>query len=156
MKQRSGFTLIELLVTLAILGVLASGALQLAEVAVRRTQEQELRSALRQIREAIDSHKRAADAGRVRMAADESGYPRSLNDLVDGVVDVGDARGARIYFLRRLPRDPTADPALPAELSWGLRSYESPPSIPRAGRDVFDVYSQSTGSGLDGRPYSQW
>lgn len=151
-----GFSLIELLVTLAILGVLAGGALSVGELVHRRAQEQELRSALRQIREALDAYKRLADAGRIRKAADETGYPRSLAELADGVPEVGSATGQRIYLLRRLPRDPMAAPEVPPAQTWGLRSFASEPDNPRPGRDVFDVYSLSTRSGLDGRAYREW
>jgi len=152
----AGFTLVELLITVAILALLAGGAMSFADVSVKRNQEQELRAALRQIREGIDAYKGAADAGRIRKAADESGYPPTLAALTEGVSEAGDLRGKKIYFLRRLPRDPTADPALPAEATWGLRSYESEPGDPRPGRDVFDVYSLSPRVGLGGRPYREW
>lgn len=152
----SGFTLIELLITVAILALLASGAMTFADLAVKRGQEQELRSSLRQIREAIDAYKAATDAGRIRKASDESGYPPTLTALTGGVPDAAQADGRKQYFLRRLPRDPMADPSLPAEATWGLRSYDSDPDNPQAGRDVFDVYSLSPKVGLGGRPYREW
>jgi general secretion pathway protein G len=151
-----GFTLIELLITVAILALLAGGATSVAELAVKRNQERELRLALRQIREAIDAYKRAADTRHVRLAADESGYPRSLSELTDGVVDPLSPKGAKQYFLRSLPRDPMADSSLPAEATWGLRSYESEPDHPQPGKDVYDVFSLSPKLGLNGQPYSQW
>ena len=153
-----GFTFIELAVTLAILGVLALLALPVAELTVKRTKEQELRTSLRQIRTALDDYKKAVDEGRIPRKADESGYPSSLDLLVEGVVDPKDPAGKqRIYFLRRMPRDPlAADPAVPASRTWGLRSYESPYDSPRPGRDVFDVHSTSDGVGLNGVPYRQW
>lgn len=151
-----GFTLIELLITVAILAMLAGGAMSFASLAVQRTQEQELRGALRQIREAIDAYKVAADTGRIAKAADASGYPPTLSALVEGVPDAGSAQAKKLYFLRRLPRDPMADPALPAEASWGLRSYESDADNPQPGRDVFDVYSLSPRTSIGGRPYREW
>ena len=155
-RANRGFTLIELLITVAILAVLASGAMAVAELTTRRGQEQELRAALRQIREAIDAHKAAADAKRIVQPADASGYPPQLSVLVQGVPDAGSVTGKKLYFLRRLPRDPLADPALPPEATWGLRSYESDADNPRPGRDVFDVYSLSSKQSLGGRPYREW
>lgn len=152
-----GFTLIELVITLAVLGILASVALPLAELSVQRARENELRAALREIREAIDAYKQAADEQRIARNADQSGYPPTLRVLVDGVVDVKDPRGGKLYFLRRIPRDPMAeDPEQPAELSWGKRSFASPPDEPREGADVFDVYSHSTHVGLNNIPYRKW
>ncbi len=155
-RKPGGFTLIELLITVAILGLLAGGAMTFADLAVKRSQEQELRTSLRQIREAIDAYKAMTDANRISKAADESGYPPSLALLTEGVPDAGNAKGKKLYFLRRLPRDPTADPALPAEATWGLRSHDSDPDHPQPGRDVFDVYSLSPKVGLGGRPYREW
>src|SRR5262245_3454590 len=153
-----GFTFIELVITLAILGVLALMALPFAELTAKRAKEQELRTGLRQIRTAIDDYKKAVDDGKVLRKVDESGYPPSLDVLVEGVVDSKDPSGKqRMYFLRRLPRDPmVAEPALPASRTWGLRAYESSHDAPRPGRDVFDVYSTSDGVGLNGVPYRQW
>jgi general secretion pathway protein G len=155
-RPAGGFTLVELLISVAIVAVLASGAMAYADLAVRRGQEQELRTALRQIREAIDAYKAAADAGRIRRSADDNGYPPSLAALTEGVPEVGHPNGRKLYFLRRLPRDPMAEASLPAELTWGLRSYESDPADPRPGRDVFDVHSLSRKAGLGGQPYREW
>jgi general secretion pathway protein G len=153
-----GFTLIELVVTVAIIGVLVSVALPLAELTVQRAKEQELRAGLRQIRAALDDYKKAVDEGRIVRKADESGYPPSLDVLVEGVSDAKDpAKKRLVYFLRRVPRDPLADdPAIPAARTWGLRSYESSHDSPREGKDVFDVYSLAPGVGLNGVPYRQW
>lgn len=151
-----GFTLIELVVTVAIVGLLAAMASPLGELALRRVKEHELRSALREIRTAIDAYKVASDAGRVSHPADATGYPPSLSVLVEGVPDERDVAKRKIYFLRRLPRDPFADPDQTAEDSWGKRSYESPPDEPRSGQDVFDVYSLSDQTAINGTPYKSW
>ena len=151
-----GFTLIEQLVVVAIVGILALGVVPLGELAAQRTREQDLRVALRQIRTAIDAYKRAADDGRIERKADESGYPRRLRDLVDGVPDIKTPDRRPVRFLRRLPRDPFAAATLPAEDSWALRSYASPPSSPAPGADVFDVSSRAEGSGLNGIAYREW
>ena len=95
-----------MVVTVAIVAVLASVAVPMTELAVQRGKEQDLRSALRQMRDAIDAYKQAADEGRIVKVADQSGYPRSLDVLVDGVEDVRDPKKRKIYFLRRIPRDP--------------------------------------------------
>lgn len=158
-RRGYGFTLIELVITVAIVGVLAGMALPLAETTIRRSKEAELRTALRQIREAIDTYKRAGEPpqARIRMRADASGYPPRLEDLVEGVEDITRPDLAKIYFLRRLPRDPfSGDPDLPAAETWGRRSYASPPDNPQAGEDVFDVHSLAEGIGLNGIPYRQW
>ncbi|MDC7713908.1 type II secretion system protein [Vogesella sp. LYT5W] len=153
-----GFTLIELVVTVAIVALLASIALPLAELTVQRGKEQELRVALRQIRDGIDAYKKAVDEGRILKAADESGYPKTLAVLVEGVLDPKDPdKQRKIYFLRRLPHDPmVADPQLDAAETWGLRSYDSEADAPEEGDDVFDVYSKADGNGLNGIPYRQW
>src|SRR5207249_580703 len=124
-----GLTLIELLVTVAIVATLATIALPLADMAIRREKEQDLRRALRDIRDALDAYKRASDEGRIAREADQSGYPPSLTTLVQGRTDLKSIDARKIYFLRRLPRDPFFPDAkaLP-ELTWRLRSYESPPN----------------------------
>lgn len=155
-RPARGFTLIEMVVVVLIVGILASAAMPLAALHKRRSQEAELRLALRTLRMAIDDHKRAWEAGRIEKKTDASGYPPSLDVLVQGVVDVSSPTGQRIYFLRRLPRDPFADPQLPAAQTWATRSYASPPDAPAAGADVFDVASRAAGLGLDGVPYRQW
>jgi len=152
-----GFTLIELVVAVAILGILAAGLLPLAQLAVQRGKEQELRGALRELRGALDAYKKAADEGRIEKKADASGYPPELAVLVEGVKDAKSTEDRKIYFLRRIPRDPFfEDSTVEPEETWGLRSYESPPDDPREGDDVFDVYSQSSRTGLNGVPYRQW
>lgn len=154
----SGFTLIEMMVTVAIVSLLASVALPLAEVSVKRSQEHELRLALREIRTALDAYKQAVEEGRISSAMQESGYPRSLQVLVDGVPDASSPdRKKRIYFLRRIPRDPFfTDPTRPDEETWGQRSYASSPEAPEEGEDVFDVHSLASGMGLNGIPYVRW
>lgn len=156
--NQKGFTLVELIMTLAIIGLLATLTLPMAELAVQHSKEQELRVALRQIREALDAYKFAADEGRLERSAGSSGYPATLQVLVDGVSDIKNPTNEnQIYFLRRLPRDPmSADENASNDETWGKRSYQSSPDDPQEGDDVFDVYSLSTGTGLNGVPYSQW
>ena len=146
-----GFTLVELVITVAIVAVLASVALPLHELMAQRAKEQDLRRALRDIREAIDTYKEAADEGRIEKRVGQSGYPPRLTALVEGVVDQKNPRKDRIYFLRRLPPDPFTEDG-----RWGLRSYASPPDSPSEGEDVFDVYSLANGTGINGRPYKEW
>ena len=145
-----GFTLIELLITVAIVAVLASVALPLAETTVQRGKEQDLRRSLREIREAIDAYKRAYDEGAIEKKLGASGYPPTLQVLVDGVRDKRVPDETRIYFLRRVPRDPVSGG------EWGLRSYASSAADPREGADVYDVYSLGEGAGLNGVPYREW
>lgn len=154
--RQAGFTLIEVVVTVVILGLLAGIAMPLTETVVRRSQEQELKTALMTLRNGIDAYKEAVDAGRIEKKAGESGYPPSLEVLETGVPDRRSASGAKIYFLRRIPRDPFGDKTQPPVRTWGLRAYDSPPDMPRPGKDVFDVYSLSEGKALDGTPYREW
>lgn len=152
-----GFTLVELMIVVAIMAVLASSAMPLYELTAQRDREKELRVALRQIREAIDAYKRAINDGRIARKADESEYPRKLDDLVVGMPDAKDPEKRKIYFLRRLPRDPmSSDSSLSAAETWGKRAYESPPDSPQEGDDVFDVYSRSQQTGLNGIAYDKW
>ncbi|HEY0974624.1 MAG TPA: type II secretion system protein [Solimonas sp.] len=151
-----GFTLIEMMVTVVIISILATVAFPMAEVAARRSKEQELRRGLREIRNALDAYRTAVDEERIERVVGSSGYPKQLRVLVEGVVDARNPSGGRIMFLRRIPRDPFADRELLAEQTWGLRSYESPPENPKPGKDVFDVYSLSKQTGLNGVPYSEW
>lgn len=151
-----GFTFIELVATLAILAVLAAMAFPMAELTVKRAKEQELRYDLRQIRDAIDAYKKAWDEGRIAKAVGETGYPKSLNVLVEGVEDLRSPEKAKIYFLRRIPDDPLAPPGLHGADSWGKRSYASSPDEPKEGDDVYDVYSLNTDKGINGLPYRQW
>jgi general secretion pathway protein G len=152
-----GFTLVELMIVVAIMAVLASSAMPLYELTAQREKEKELRVALRQIREALDAYKRAVGDGRIVRKAEESEYPRKLEDLVLGIPDVKDPEKRKIYFLRRLPRDPmAADPGLTDAGTWGKRAYESPPDNPQEGDDVFDVYSRSQQIGLNGIAYDKW
>jgi general secretion pathway protein G len=156
-RQQGGFTLIELVITVAIIGLLASAAFPLTSMAIQREKESELRAALREIRSAIDAYKDAAEQGRITVQADKSGYPAELRLLYQGVEDASRPDKALIYFMRRLPRDPFfPDGTAPAEETWGLRSYASPPESPQPGDDVYDVYSLSTGKSLNGVPYHDW
>jgi general secretion pathway protein G len=148
-----GYTLVELLAVLAILSILAMGAAPLAELASQRQKEQVLRDALWEIRGALDAYKRAVDGGQLPRQAGGSGYPPGLTALVEGVTG---AQGQRLYFLRRLPRDPFAPPEQTAEASWALRCYDSPPEAPRPGADVYDVQSRSTRIGSNGIPLKDW
>ena len=151
-----GFTLVEMVAVVAIVGILSSMALPVLELVKRRTQELELRQALRTIRTALDQYKSAADAHSIEVPADATGYPPTLETLVQGAVDPRTPERKLRYFLRRLPRDPFADPTLSAAAGWGLRSYNSPPDAPRPGADIFDVFSLSQRQAIDGSLYSSW
>lgn len=151
-----GFTLLEMVIVVMIVGILASAAVPLTALHQRRQNEAELRQGLRSIRLALDAYKRAWDQGQIEKKEGETGYPPTLDVLVSGVTDIRQSTNKRIYFLRRLPRDPFASVSMPAAATWGLRSYASPAEQPQAGSDVFDVYSRTEGVGLDGTPYRQW
>ncbi|MBB5190858.1 general secretion pathway protein G [Silvimonas terrae] len=157
MQRQCGFTLIELMVTLTILAVLATVALPLTQIAAQRTREEELRRDLWQMRAAIDAYKQASDDGRITKSIEDTGFPPTLNVLVDGVKDMKDPAGNKMYFLRRIPRDPFCDcPSKKNDETWGKRSYASPPDSPEEGKDVYDVYSLSEAVGVNGQPYRQW
>jgi len=151
-----GFTLIEMLVVLTLMAILASAARPLLELSVQRSREHELRQALRTVRTALDAYKKAVELGTVGKSAEDSGYPPSLNALVAGVPDAKSPEGKKVYFLRRLPRDPFADKSLDPADTWGLRAADSPPDEPRPGRDVFDIYSRSGRLALDGTKVRDW
>jgi general secretion pathway protein G len=152
-----GFTLIELVITLAIIGLLATAAMPLAQLVAQREKEADLRTALRDIRTAIDAYRVAAQTGHIKQELGASGYPPDLKSLYAGVEDVSSEKKVNLYFLRRVPRDPFfPDANVAAEETWGLRSYQSPPEDPQPGDDVFDVYSQSGSKGLNGIPYREW
>lgn len=155
----TGLTLIELVIALAIMAILASAVLPMAEVTVKRTKELELKRALREIRSAIDAYKADFDLlveqKKIITSVDETGYPETIDVLLEGK-DWGDAGtfgGMKKKYLRRIPRDPFDE----FELGWGFRSYEDDyDSTVWGGNDVYDVYSQSDKYGLDGTPYNKW
>jgi general secretion pathway protein G len=154
----NGFTLIEMLVTVTIVALLSTITFPMLELAERRSNERELREALRQIRSALDGYKQAVDEGRILEENKGTGYPPNLDLLVSGVPDAKNPnRDQRIYFLRKLPHDPMMAQAGAAGTAiWGLRSYASPPGSPQPGADVFDVYSLSPSIGLNGVAYKDW
>jgi general secretion pathway protein G len=157
MRPGRGFTLIEVLVTLTILALLGTLVVPVAQVAVQRQHEQELRRSLREIRLAIDAYKRASDEGRIPTTTGATGYPTRLESLIEGVRDLRSPKESKIYFLRRLPRDPfNLDPEVPDAQTWGKRSYASEPDDPHEGDDVYDVYSLSPKVGLNGIAYTRW
>lgn len=160
-KLQKGFTLIELVATVTILAILASAALPMLQMSVQRAKENELRANLRQIREAIDVYKKLADTkdGSIKKIEGQTGYPPNLEILVEGILDEKDPNKNKIRFLRRIPIDPMQSASEVNESlsnNWGLRSYESEADDPKAGDDVYDVYSLSSQVGINGVPYAQW
>jgi general secretion pathway protein G len=153
-----GFTIIELVITVAILSLLATAAAPSAQLIYHREREVELRNALRTVRNAIDAYKHAWDTGHIKKELNQSGYPPDLTALVDGVPDASSAKeGVKIFFLRRVPRDPFwPDATTPAVDTWALRAYASAPDDPQPGDDVFDVHSRSSRIGLNRVPYRDW
>ncbi len=150
--RNSGHTLIELLVTMVILCILAVGVLPLSEMAFKRTKEIQLRENLRIIRNALDEHKRLSDEGKIAVDAFSSGYPKTLDVLIEGVEVGGGPKPYKKRLLRKIPRDPMTEDG-----EWGLRSYaDDPDSDVWGGKDVYDVYSKSDREALDGTKYSEW
>ena len=147
-RSERGLTLVELIVTVAILSILASAAIPIARFKVKRDRERELRRDLWEMRDAIDHYKDAADRGGIQTKVDSQNYPPDLETLVTGV----DIQGKKVKFLRRIPVDPMTGKA-----EWGLHSMkDDPKSDSFSGDSVFDVYSKSTDTALDGTKYSDW
>ena len=147
-KGERGLTLVELIVTVAILAILAAGAAPLARFKVKRDKERELRYDLWTMRDAIDKYKDAADKGAFQTKVDSQNYPPDLQTLVDGV----DVQGKKVRFLRHIPVDP-----MTGKPEWGLRSMQDDPTSDSfGGQSVFDVYTKSQGTALDGTKYSDW
>jgi general secretion pathway protein G len=147
-KRQSGMTLVELIVAIAIMAILATGVLPITRNVVKREREKELRAALWQMRDAIDRYKDAADLGKFQVKLDSNGYPPDLDELVKGV----DVAGKKIRFLRRIPMDPMTH-----SKEWGLRSMQDDPNSDSwGGQAVFDVYTKSPGTALDGTKYQDW
>jgi general secretion pathway protein G len=150
-----GYTFVELLVVTTIVLILASAVQPLAKVTMQRSREAQLHRVLREMRTAIDKFKDAADAGQIpttELKANSEGYPPDLETLVEGVSVVNDATGRKLKFLRRVPVDPMS-----GEAEWGLRAYQDKPdSSSWGGQNVYDVYSKSGGTGLDGTKYRDW
>ena len=150
-RNATGVTLIELIVAMGILTILVSGILPLSVMTYKRTKEIELHQNLRIIRDAIDAYKKMVDDGRIALTVDGTGYPPSLDILVEGV-DSNDPDPIKLKFLRRIPKDPMTEDGV-----WGLRSYaDGPGSDIWGGQDVYDVYSQSEDQALDGTYYRDW
>ena len=149
---QGGLTLVELIVAVALLALLSTVAMPLARVQLKRERERELRAALREIRTAIDRYKDAADRGMIQVQLGTEGYPMKLDVLVEGVKMNNSPEGKRLKFLRRIPQDPMTNSP-----EWGVRSYQDEPdSTSSNGENVFDVYTKSQGTAMDGSKYSEW
>lgn len=150
MNRQRGFTLAELVMVVALISILAAVAVPTAKFTIKRQREAELRLALRQMRNAIDEHKRLADQGMIQVELGTEGYPKELDVLVEGVDVVGQT--VKKKFLRRIPVDPMTGKA-----EWGMRSYQDEPDSRTWGRqNVYDVYSLSAATALDGTKYKDW
>ena len=148
LRDQRGLTLIELIVAISLLTILVGAAMPIARVRVQRERERELRRDLWEMRDAIDRYKDAADRGAFQIKLGSEGYPPDLETLVKGV----DVQGKTLRFLRRIPVDP-----LTGNNEWGLRSMQDEPdSTSWGGQNVFDVYTKSQGTALDGTKYSEW
>ena len=146
-----GFTLLELMMSVMIISILVGLAVPLARNSIKREKEIELRSALREMRTAIDKYKDASDRGFIMVKVDTEGYPEKLQDLVDGVQMVG-AVDKKLKFLRRVPKDPMTN-----STEWGQRSYQDDPKATSwGGQNVFDVFTKSEGTAFDGTKYNEW
>ena len=155
LRSSRGYSFVELLVVSAMLMVLASAVLPLSQVTMQRQREAELRRSLREMRTAIDRYKDAVDLGMIGgtdVRAGSEGYPPDLETLVEGVEVLNDATGRKLKFLRRIPIDP-----MTKSTEWGLRSYQDDPdSTSWGGDNVYDVYSESTATALNGTTYNEW
>jgi general secretion pathway protein G len=151
LRSPRGFTVVELIVAVAIMSILATAALPLARVTIQREREIELRRDLREMRDGIDKYKLASDQNMIEKKLDTEGYPPDLQTLVDGL-SLLNTVDKKIKFLRRIPKDP-----MTGTTDWGLRSYQDDPeSSSWGGQNVFNVFTKSTGTALDGSKYSEW
>ena len=155
MRREGGYTFIELVIVTAVLMILASAVMPLAQVTSQRQREAELRRSLREMRTAIDKFKDAVDAGQIpqtELEPGSEGYPPDLETLVEGVSAAGDASGRKLKYLRRIPIDP-----MTTSTEWGMRSYQDKPDATSwGGQNVFDVFTKSEGKALDGTKYRDW
>jgi len=154
-QKNKGFTLVEMIITLTILAILAAAVFPLAKTAVKREKEIELRRNLRIIREAIDAYKKLADEKKIEVEDDTEGYPPDLETLIEGVELISGKEESEtkiMKFLRRIPKDPVTN-----SYDWGLRSYQDEPDSDHwGGENVYDVYTKSLGTALDGTKYKDW